>query len=778
MSVVALAQGRLAGPELQHTEQHLERCELCRATFRQQTADRFPKFPNYTILAELGRGGFGAVYKAVHHGKERIEALKVLFGTTALREAYFENEVHLAARLRHPNIATLYEAHLSKSPRYYSMEFVAGQDLDDYLRTHEVSLERRIEIVRTVAAAVGYAHREGVIHRDLKPQNIVIDSAGQPRILDFGIAKRLGPAAGGPPPPSPAGPSEGVLGTYGYMSPEQVAGQPVDERSDVYSLGALLFHVITGQPARFAPEQRRLTEILHERHVSRADDLAAIIACCVQTLPDNRYPSCAALIEDLDHYLACRPIRARRDPTPGYRAARIGALVLRNFPGTVQLVGVLAVTLLLALIFWKADLRWLAGADPGAGSPAALIAFTPQTEAALRAGRLGADLPGLVPGNRKSWRLLYGRLMERLAEAAPRVIAWDYYFPDPQPEFDPAFVRGVQAAGVPVIVGAGELDVNGEPVISSALGAAVHGCGALYFKRADFLRDEVFVALALQRGFNPVTPSLALAAFAAARHPDCVPEVRADRDALELRYRKRNAAPGEPRWRSETDPVPVFKQEDAGARHTLVAPGDRLFLGRYQLARVVAWRERAIPLEAVLAAPAERLRQWFAGRAVVIGELSPRDEYPLQSGQTIFGCQLHAHVLETLLGDTQFRRFSRTGLALRVGLWSALAAVLVNRLRTRAAWPLRAAAAVSGVLVVLGVAAGVVLGPWVTTAWTGELLVAACALLTAGGLALLVRLLHQRQLRLTPGPTWSAEGTTISTALLATTTQDSPPAGG
>lgn len=224
------------------------------------------------------------VYKVIHHAKERVEALKVLFGKTPIRAAYFQNEVHLIAKLRHANIATLYEAHLG-TPPYYTMEFVEGEQLDDYVRSRHLPLVDRIQLVKTVAEAVGYAHEQGVVHRDIKPQNILIGTDGQPHIIDFGIAKKLvlREVSEDDPPSSP----EGVMGTFGYIAPEQIAGEQVDERADIYALGALLYHCITGDPAKFANCSERLTQILYERQVTRAADLAAIIARCVHPVPEE-----------------------------------------------------------------------------------------------------------------------------------------------------------------------------------------------------------------------------------------------------------------------------------------------------------------------------------------------------------------------------------------------------------------------------------------------------------------------------------------------------------
>jgi len=771
--VEALAAGELTGAAQRDVEQHLEQCELCRAHFRQLTADRFPKFRGYTVRAELGRGGFGHVYKAIHHGKARIEAMKVLFGKTPLREAYFENEVHLVARLRHPNLATLYEAHLTTPPLYYTMEYVEGQQLDAYLHTHDVSLEERIEIIKKVAAAVAYAHGQGVVHRDLKPQNVLIDTQNQPRIVDFGISKRLG-FTEAEEAESAAPRTEGALGTYGYMAPEQFAGGAVDARADVYAQGVLLFHVHTGLPARSATQSARLHARLRERRVSRADDLAAIIDHAVQPAPEQRYPTCLALIADLDRYLAGREVQAQTNPSAGYHVARMAALVLRSYPRSVHGAGTAAMIAILTLVFWTAGARWCIPAD---GIPqTTLIAVTPNTQARAATGHLGADLPGFEPAERSSWRLVYGRLLEQLADAAPRVVVWDYTFRACDPRYDAGFVQGVRRCGAPVIVGSAKFDINGEPQLCPEIRAAAQAWGLLLVTRASKLRGEVNVPLALQRGFNPALPSLALAGFAAARFPDCDVDIDVHPTHLELRYRRRHIAAGERRWRdaTDTDRIPLFSADPAGHRSPELESEDRPAHGRFRLDGVADWAQRAIPLERVLAAKPDELRAWFSGRAVLVGQMVPGlDQHELASGQIVFGCQVQAAILDALLARAFVHRVDRPGLFGRVCVWCALAALVARFVplrRVGAAWPVLAAA---GAVTATGLLLPLVLADQAATGWTIEVTIAGCAILSAGALSVLIRQLHERQMHLAPTPIWLAGGTTTGTTVLAGTPRSS-----
>ena len=763
-AVLALSEGKMAAEDRATTVQHLTECELCRTAYRTATDERFPRLRSYTIVEEIGKGGFGVVYKAVHHSKARVEALKVMFGKTPLREAYFENEVQLSARLQHPNIATLYEAHLTSKPHYFAMEYVQGQQFDAYVREHEVSLEQRIEIIKTVASAIDYAHRAGVIHRDLKPQNILIDAEGQPHILDFGIAKRAAVQTTA----DDAEPSEGVLGTYGYMSPEQVAGQPVDERTDIYSLGAMLFHIITGQPARCATETSRLTAVLRKHDVSRAADLAAIIACCVQHFPEHRYASCAALVADLENYVAGRATTAQSDPTPAYHLSRLAALVVRNNPLAVQATVAVTLAFVLALGFWHENACWVESGDPAGQT--AIIAFQPSTLAYLAEPETIAGLPGLEPMNRKSWRLLYGKLLERLAVANPRVVVWDYFFPDCQPEYDPAFTAGMKRVGAPVVIGAKQLDVNGEPQMCEQLRTAAHAWGHLAAHRPGAAPNAQYLPLAIQHGFNPPKPALALAAAAAARHPDCEMIINADVEDIELRYRRRDSNRNERRWLSEVDRVPIVKNERPDSNDLERRSDDRYMLGRFTLRELPEWAQNVISVEDVLRADTQQLRTWFSGHAVLVGQMvPPADLHKIQSGQLAYGCQIQALMLDDLLRGAWSYRVTRLQLAIRTCLTCLLAMLLVNMLPTAGRFRVRTTLAITAFVVVGATATGLYLVSETTSRVAIEVIVLVTAFIVGGSAAYCVRRAHLRQLQLTPGPVWSLGDTTVSTTLMVTT---------
>ena len=547
---LSLAHDQLEGEARRAAVTHLEGCDACRAQFARETADWLPSFPNYTIVERIGRGGFGEVYRAIHHTKQRTEALKVLSEGTQLRSEYFRNEVHLVAKLRHPNIVTLYEANLAEPPAYYAMEFVEGMQLDPYLAQRDASLEERLALVRAIAEAMGYAHAQGVVHRDLKPQNVLVDTDGQPHIVDFGIAKWLrrdDPDEAG----AEGATHEGAIGTYGYIAPEQVRGDDVDARADIYGLGALLFHLVSGHPARRVTETDRLARVLKRRGCARPADLAAIIMRCVERWPEQRYQNTAQLILDLDNYTAGRPVAARRDAPPFYHAKRAIAVAVRTAPLAIIVLIVSLLTMLFSMSAHAAAARWFVHGS--ANTFTELVALTPDIWPALANGEVDANSPGLRPLNRKSWRVLHGRLLERLAVAAPRVVVWDFYAPDCQPEYDEALLRGIEALPCPFILGAHTLSIDGEPIACERIRAAATNVGVLAAPRPLLSLDEFETTLCMQRGRNPTwTPSLAIAAYAAARFPESQAFVEVAEGRVELRYRRRTADAARPPgvWKS------------------------------------------------------------------------------------------------------------------------------------------------------------------------------------------------------------------------------------
>ncbi len=273
----------------------------------------------YLLVRHAGKGGMGAVYEALDLQLNRRVALKLMLAKPApegdapsQEEERFVREAQLAAKLRHPNIVTVYEAGVLEGRHYIAMQFISGRPLSDLLGKGGLSLRQLVRILRDVALAVNHAHQEGVLHRDLKPANILVDANQTPYVTDFGL-RRAGAATPGPSITL----SDRVVGTPQYMSPEQALGEKqVDRRADVYSLGAILYEFLTGRPPfRGDSPIEILTKVVSEEVTSpsslaRARGAAppdrTLESICLKALakkPAERYPTAKALADDLSRWL-------------------------------------------------------------------------------------------------------------------------------------------------------------------------------------------------------------------------------------------------------------------------------------------------------------------------------------------------------------------------------------------------------------------------------------------------------------------------------------------
>lgn len=286
----------------------------------------------YRILRLLGEGGMGRVYLAQQTQPHRQVALKVVRGVSSSVIERMRREINVLAQLEHPGIARLYAAGESRiddvDVPWLALEYVRGVDLSAHITANVPDIAGRLALLIDIARAVHYAHESGVIHRDLKPGNILVDAEGRPKILDFGIARMRADAGDGL---TLAGQ---VLGTLPYMSPEQLAGDSslTDIRSDVYSLGVIAYELIGGQLPHPGLSTSSLFEALdilrHETppslasiHSAARGDLDTVIMKALSSDADQRYPNAAAFAEDLQRVLGHLPITARA-PTVRYRALR------------------------------------------------------------------------------------------------------------------------------------------------------------------------------------------------------------------------------------------------------------------------------------------------------------------------------------------------------------------------------------------------------------------------------------------------------------------------
>ena len=309
------------------------------------------QFGDYELLEEIARGGMGIVYKARQKSLDRIVALKMLlFGPQASPEFVrrFRAEATAAASLQHPNIVAVHEVGVHEGQDFFAMDYVAGPSLAQLVGRQPLPARRAAGYLKAIAEAIHYAHERGILHRDLKPSNILIDAQDQPRVMDFGLAKRF----------------EGesmmtftgqVLGSPSYIPPEQAVGKrgKVSRQSDVYALGATLYHLLTGRPpfqgetATDTLQQVLNTEPLAPRllnpHIPH--DLETICLKCLEKEPARRYPTAQALAEELGRFLEGKPVQAR----PVGRLAKAGRWCRRN-PRLASALGAALLSLLIGLI--------------------------------------------------------------------------------------------------------------------------------------------------------------------------------------------------------------------------------------------------------------------------------------------------------------------------------------------------------------------------------------------------------------------------------------------
>jgi serine/threonine-protein kinase len=315
-------------------------------------------FGDYELLDEIGRGGQGVVYRARQKSLNRTVALKVIGLGHWATEAHlkrFRREAEAAASLDHSGIVPIYEVGEHDGSCYFSMKFVEGGQLDQLVKREPMPIRRAVELIAKVARTVHYAHEHRILHRDIKPGNILLDQKGEPHLTDFGLARLVETE-------STVTRTLEVLGTPSYMAPEQATGNnaQLTAATDVYGLGAVFYQLLTGHPP-FAggptyetikllldtePRQPRLWNSKIDR------DLSTICLKSLEKDPKRRYSSALALAEDLERWLRHEPILARR----GGVLTRAKKWVQRNPTGTLLAASLVALAAAAGWIIWKSEL--------------------------------------------------------------------------------------------------------------------------------------------------------------------------------------------------------------------------------------------------------------------------------------------------------------------------------------------------------------------------------------------------------------------------------------
>jgi WD40 repeat protein/tRNA A-37 threonylcarbamoyl transferase component Bud32 len=444
-------------------------CGLLTRTVEEEASEnRVPpkSFGDYEIIEEIAHGGMGLVYKARQRSLNRIVAVKmVLAGRLATQHDLqrFRAEAETAAGLRHPNIVAIHEIGAYEGQPFFSMDFVEGKNLAQLAHYEPISVKRATKYLKTISEAVHYAHAKGVLHRDLKPSNILIDQNDQPQITDFGLAKRLGGTMDLGPPATETTDltiTGQVLGSPNFMPPEQACGDrtKIGPTSDVYSLGAILYQLLTGRPPFLA---ETVTQTL--RLVMDADpvpprllspgaprDLETICLKCLEKDVAHRYATAQDLADELTRFDADKPIEAR----PTSRVEKLWRWSRRH-PATATLSGivfVLLATLLVGSIVYASRLK----AANRLGLQQLRQAYVGQARSDRMSGRSGSRFRSLELLRKAA---LIEPLMEVRNEAIACLALEDIepvqhikFTNDHEPHFDQAYERSVEPGPVGTMI--------------------------------------------------------------------------------------------------------------------------------------------------------------------------------------------------------------------------------------------------------------------------------------------------------------------------------------
>jgi len=631
----------------------------------------------YRLLQCIGSGGMGQVWRAQHEKHGKIAAVKlILRDFSGDRADGINHEFRYLAEMQHPNIVTVFDTGMCDfsgglSYPYVVMNLVVGAvPITEYAASCALDTRERLELFLQVCHAVEYVHASGVVHLDIKPENILVDDAGHVFLTDFGLARPvlgwfLEKSAGTPP----------------YMSPEHLDGDidRIDKPSDVWALGAVLFRLITKAHAYDVPSDASRSE---RRSVVRGPprtlasvgpylkhdapdllkSLEAIVHKSLDPLPENRYADGGELRVAVENALTAHPI------------ARVATAFRRRHPRTRETIGLAGVVLLSFLLgilatvpivqVWPMPIEWLGASMPAPrGSIAELDSFPNVvmigfgTETARRIAA-GESMPGLDPDTRQTFRLMHAGMIARLADAGASVITLDVHFTPPAANREAdeklaAAITAAQGAGIPVVVGIGSWRMKqGKPVMSPVIYGAEPLYGGLTVASVSN-GAQVGADLLVTRDGVDAIPGLDLVTLAAFTSPSTYHHYELTDDHIRIHH---FLAP-RPDARfgvRETLVRPLLTRPPRRTEINLngFQPEDAVTFFATPPATDVSLRRSSISYAEVWAMTSDERRQRFGGRVAFIYDLE-QDQFV--EGTNILGAHAHAAVTQALLLNYETR---------------------------------------------------------------------------------------------------------------------------